>query len=946
MASGQVQGVGFRPFVYRLAHEGGLTGTVGNTSEGVRMEVQGTEDAVSRFGLRLQAELPPLARLTGLKQEDMSCVPDEAAFAIVQSSGHAGHSVLVSPDVGVCADCLADMADPENPRYKYPFTNCTNCGPRYTITRSIPYDRAVTSMSCFPLCPRCAAEYGDPSDRRFHAQPVACPVCGPALWFVDKKDLAAGRTRPSSAGFCSGAAIENTQNTDAAQSREAHASAALACSGQALLDGGILAIKGLGGFQLACDARNAAAVDTLRQRKNRPHKPLALMARDIQTIRSFCDLTAEHEALLASPEKPIVLCPRRQDQGADALPPQVAPDSRHVGFMLPNTPLHSVLFDWLAAQASQSPVLVMTSANAGGEPICLGNREALERLPHLADAWLLHDRDILVRVDDSVITLQPQTAPAAVATSPDAAQPGRSEPLFYRRARGYVPRPVFLADNAEAAEAPHTVETSDTPDTPDTPGTSGAPSTFDAPDTRGMRHTAGMSGTPSTPDTPDTSDAPEMPDSAGTAGVASAEGAAGAADVAGAASAQEMAKSGKAVPAAPCVLGTGAELKATCCLTRGNEAFVGQHVGDLENPAILGFYEEVIAHLEKLLEVRPQALVCDLHPDFLSTRYAEARAAREGLPLWRLQHHAAHAASVLAENACFEPALALCLDGTGLGDDGTIWGGELLFMDLGKPEWRRLGRLSPFALPGGDAAVREPWRIAQALIRQGADFGYMDAEAALASAPWSAEYAQASRAVGEMLARGINCPVTSSCGRLFDAVAAQLGLCVATTYEGQAAIRLEGAANRAEGPLGTVLAGCADLTDIRRASGMVWPVGMALCDGLLEMDSAGLFTKVAQSVTEGMPVPEAAGRFHLSLAVALAGMAGRAARSLGITTVGLSGGVMQNAIMARLLPRALDCLGLKALVHHELPPGDGGLSLGQAVWGRRMLTAAGEAFSA
>ncbi|MFT4301109.1 MAG: carbamoyltransferase HypF [Desulfovibrio sp.] len=906
VASGQVQGVGFRPFVYRLAHEGVLTGTVGNTSEGVRMEVQGTEDAVSLFGQRLQAELPPLARLTGLRQEDIPCVPEEDAFAIVQSSGHAGHSVLVSPDVGVCADCLADMADPENPRYKYPFTNCTNCGPRYTITRSIPYDRAVTSMSCFPLCSRCVAEYGNPADRRFHAQPVACPVCGPALWFVDKKDLAAGRTCPPTDPSRNGAEAASAQGSYVVQSREALASSALSSSGQVLLDGGILAIKGLGGFQLACDARNAAAVDALRQRKNRPHKPLALMARDIQTIRSFCDLTPEHEALLASPEKPIVLCPRRQDEGADSLPPQVAPDSRQVGFMLPNTPLHSVLFDWLAEQALQPPVLVMTSANAGGEPICLGNREALERLTHLADAWLLHDRDILVRVDDSVITLQPQAGPAAAAVSSGGAQPGRSEPLFYRRARGYVPRPVFLAYNAEAIETPHIMETSGTSDTLGTPG---------------------------------------MPSAADTAGAAGATETADTGDAGGTASIRKTAKNGKAVSAAPCVLGTGAELKATCCLTRGNEAFVGQHVGDLENPAILSFYEEVIAHLEKLLGVRPQALVCDLHPDFLSTRYAEARAEREGLPLWRLQHHAAHAASVLAENACFEPALALCLDGTGIGDDGTIWGGELLFMDLGKPGWRRLGRLSPFALPGGDAAVREPWRIAQALTRQSMEFGYMDAETALVSAPWLAEHAQASRAVGEMLARGINCPVTSSCGRLFDAVAARLGLCMAATYEGQAAIRLEDAANRAEGPLGAVLAGRADMADMRRASGMVWPVGMAVRDGLLEMDSAGLFAKVAQSVTEGMPVAEAAGRFHLSLATALAGMAGRAARPLGITAVGLSGGVMQNSIMARLLPRALDFLGLKALTHHELPPGDGGLSLGQAVWGRRMLAAGGGDFS-
>ena len=881
VASGQVQGVGFRPFVYRLAHEGGLTGTVGNTSEGVRMEVQGAEAEVRRFGQRLQAELPPLARLTGLKEEELPPVAQEDAFAIVQSSGHAGHSVLVSPDVGVCADCLADMADPQNPRYNYPFTNCTNCGPRYTITRSIPYDRAVTSMSCFPLCPRCAAEYANPADRRFHAQPVACPVCGPTLWFVGKEDAAAGRTCPQ---------------WGSVQEKDALTRQALERSGQVLLDGGILAIKGLGGFQLACDARNAQAVALLRQRKTRPHKPLALMAGSLATVRSLCDLTPEHEALLVSPEKPIVLCPRRQQGDSPALPPQVAPDTRQVGFMLPNTPLHSVLFDWLADHAPQPPVLVMTSANAGGEPICLGNREALERLPHLADAWLLHDRDILVRVDDSVITLQPHAGPAALS---GASRSDRGEPLFYRRARGYVPRPVFLADNRATASTAAMASTAAVAGTADTAGM------------------AGMANTVST------KAAAAMPDAL----AASADG-----------------------PAPACVLGTGAELKATVCLTRGNEAFVGQHVGDLENPSVMTFYEEVVTHLEKLLEVRPQALVCDLHPDFLSTRYAEARAAREGLPLWRLQHHAAHAAAVLAENACFSPALALCLDGTGLGDDGTVWGGELLVMDLGRPEWRRLGRLSPFALPGGDAAVREPWRIAQGLITrqippaqglngQAAEYGHLDAASALASAPWLPDHAQASRAVGEMLARGINCPATSSCGRLFDAVAAQAGLCMTTTYEGQAAIRLEDAANRAQGPLGDVLAGHAPMEELRNIPGMIWPVGVTERDGLLELDSAGLFARVAQGLAHGMSVAEAAGRFHLSLAEALAGMAGMAARSLGITVVGLSGGVMQNAIMARLLPQALDHMGLKALTHHELPPGDGGLSLGQAVWGRRMLAA-------
>jgi len=832
VASGQVQGVGFRPFVYRLAAEGGLTGTVGNTSEGVRMELQGTEDEVRRFGSRLRAELPPLARLTGVAEHDLQPVEGERDFRIVSSSGEAGHSVLVSPDMSVCADCLADMHDPANPRYQYAFTNCTNCGPRYTITRSIPYDRAVTSMSCFPLCPQCAAEYANPADRRFHAQPVACPACGPRLWFVDAKAAREGCTAPTA---------ENIND-------------ALGRAAQTLLQGGILALKGLGGFQLACDARNAQSLRELRLRKTRPHKPLALMVGDLSTARALCALTPEHEALLQSPEKPVVLCPRREQnqppKGAPAdtawLPPEVAPDTGKVGLMLPYTPLHAVLFDRLAALASLPPVLVMTSANAGGEPICLGNREALNRLEHLADAWLLHDRDILVRVDDSVVTLQPRLPAAAdvatgVATGAASKPTGSaadagllSEPLFYRRARGYVPRPVFLPEAAQHA---------------------------------------------------------------------------------------------------PCVLGTGAELKATICLTRGREAFVGQHIGDLENPATLAFYEEVAAHLESLLQVRPEALVCDAHPDFLSTRYAEARARREGLPLWRLQHHAAHAAAVLAENSHYGPALALCLDGTGLGDDGTVWGGELLLMELDRPHWQRMGRLAPFALPGGDAAVRQPWRIALALHAM-----CRQAEIPLPQlpAPWLPEQAQAAAAVQEMLRRNINCPATSSCGRLFDAVAAQLGLCLNTSYEGQAAIRLEDAASRTAEPIRAALEGRAR---DRVAAQLVWPVGIASRQGLLELDSTGLFAQTAQAQAQGMDTGEIAARFHLSLARALAAMAGRAARKAGVHSVGLTGGVMQNATLARLLPLALAEQGLIALVHHELPPGDGGLSLGQSVWGLRMLAA-------
>jgi len=824
VASGQVQGVGFRPFVYRLAAEGELTGTVGNTSEGVRMEVQGAPEEVLRFGQRLRAELPPLARLTSVTEDDLPPLPGEEAFRIVASSGHAGHSVLVSPDMGMCADCLADMRDPANPRYEYPFTNCTNCGPRYTITRSIPYDRAVTSMSCFPLCQRCAAEYANPADRRFHAQPVACPQCGPRLWFVDAAAADRHSTAPTP---------ENQHD-------------ALEKAVRAILDGGILALKGLGGFQLACDARNPQSLRELRRRKSRPHKPLALMVRDMPSARALCLLAPEHEALLQCPEKPIVLCPRRRpDDKADAangkgdaayLPPEVAPDTSSVGLMLPYTPLHAVLFERLAKRMAERkglpPVLVMTSANAGGEPICLGNREALVRLDGLADAWLLHDRDILVRVDDSVATLQPRLPAPGVGA---AQAPGQlAEPLFYRRARGYVPRPVFLPESEADA---------------------------------------------------------------------------------------------------PCVMGTGAELKATACLTRGREAFVGQHIGDLENPATLAFYEEVAAHLEALLEVRPAALVCDAHPDFLSTRYAEARAARDGLPLWRLQHHAAHAASVLAENGHYGPALALCLDGTGLGDDGTVWGGELLFMKLARPQWRRLGRLAPFALPGGDAAVRQPWRIALALRAQCASREPPTSW----PAPWLPEQQPAATAIEEMLRRNLNCPLTSSCGRLFDAVAAQLGLCLATSYEGQAAIRLEDAAGRASAPLRAALEGRAMDSATAR---LIWPVGLARHDGLLQLDSAGLFAQVAEAQARGTNAQDAAALFHLSLALALAAMAGRAARELGIAEVGLTGGVMQNATLARLLPLALAQQGLCALTHHELPPGDGGLSLGQAVWGGRMLAAA------
>lgn len=837
LAAGQVQGVGFRPFIYRLAVEGGLSGSVGNTSDGVRIEVQGSPQAVDGFALRLRRELPPLARLTRLDVSEIAPVDDETGFVIVASHGHAGHSVLVSPDVGICEDCLRDMHTPGDPRFGYAFTNCTNCGPRYTITRSIPYDRATTSMACFPFCPRCEAEYRDPLDRRFHAQPVACPQCGPRLWLVDNPLLPPGGVLPPAGA--SRSLPDGWPGPDTAPGPAAMRDAVVRAA--ALLHAGrLVALKGLGGFQLACDARDARSVALLRLRKHRPHKPLALMVPDLATARELCRLAPEHEALLLCPEKPIVLCPARDG----VLPRAIAPDTAHIGLMLPYTPLHAVLFDELcrlaAGAGEPAPVLVMTSANASGEPICLGNREALRRLAHLADAWLLHDRDILVRVDDSVAGVRP--------LPPDGQKAPGAAPFFYRRARGYVPRPVMLPE-------------------------------------------------------------------------------AWGADL-------------------PCVLGAGGELKATLCLTRGNEAFVSQHVGDLENAPTFGFYEEVARHLQELLEVRPAAVVCDLHPDFLSARHAAELARREGLPLWRLQHHAAHAASVLTEHGHTGPALALTLDGTGLGTDGSIWGGELLRMELDAPRWQRLGRLAPFRLPGGEAAIREPWRMALGLALQcGADprrltglWTALPDPAPEAGDVLRAPQAAAVAAVSELWRRGLNCPPTSSAGRLFDAVAAALGLCTHISYEGQAAIRLEAAAARSALPEQWWRMAPGELLAPQPAHDLLPAPPLDVEDGLLQLDSAALFAAVLDA-RDRLPAADVAARFHWQLARGFAALAARAARETGLRVVGLSGGVMQNALLARLLPLLLTAHGLTPLCQQEVPPGDGGISLGQAAWAQACLRA-------
>lgn len=885
LIGGQVQGVGFRPFVYRCALHHGLSGSVGNTPQGVEIQIQGPPATLDAFYHELHNTLPPLARILSCQKTALPPIADEQSFEIKCSDGGGnGHSVLVSPDVAICSQCQHDIADPHNRRYRYPFTNCTNCGPRYTITRSIPYDRATTSMGCFPLCPACDAEYHNPMDRRFHAQPNACALCGPVLWTVDRQANPVQYTGPPPA-LDTACAPDSPSVSDYIRP--------LWDIALALQAGGIAAIKGLGGFQLACDAFNPTAIATLRARKHRPHKALAVMVPDIACARAVAHLTPAHEALLLSAEAPIVICPKKPD----ILPESIAPDGHSVGLMLPYTPLHRVLLDIYAELLHSSKAgatsewaspygvrqagqvgLVMTSGNAGGEPICLGNREALERLDGIADIFLLHNRDILVRADDSVVmpvlsafSAEPSAIPrarqntvahadsSAEATAPSTdpatalnaasvapAVPVMGHPLLYRRARGYVPRPLALPSVAQVQAADKT-----------------------RGEARGI----------------------------------------------------------------PKLLGVGAELKSTLCLTRGDAAFVSQHIGDLQNLETFKFYQEVAAHFESLLEVQPDALVCDLHPDYLSSRYARSLAAERGLPLLYLQHHAAHGWSVLSEHGHSGPALVWALDGTGLGCQGPLggrltvqestthpelWGGELLLIDTVQVTQRRIGSLRPFPLAGGDAAVREPWRVAQGLLWQLGKEGQ-----------WPEPYAKKAAFIEQMLARQVQCPASSSLGRLFDAVAALLGLCYTTSYEGQAAVRLQEAQHKAQ---------CeGDATQRELYPVRVLPPSSVEKDMLWRLDTQDFFAHIYADMQVKTPIGQIARTFHLSLAQALADMAAQAAHRHGVHTVGLSGGVMQNPTLHAALPKALAAHGLQALRHKDLPPNDACISFGQAAFGRAFL---------
>ena len=736
--TGTVQGVGFRPFVYSLATRLGLSGFVGNDSEGVFAEIEGPPAAVEEFLVAVARDAPPLARIDQVVSTNMRPY-GIAGFTIAPSAPGAQRTALVSADSAMCADCLAELHDPRDRRYRYPFINCTNCGPRFTIVTDVPYDRPNTTMAPFAMCEPCAAEYHDPANRRFHAQPICCPACGPRLSLrsADGSPREVGDPLPAAAAL--------------------------------LRDGQVLAVKGLGGYHLAVDARSEEAPAALRARKHREDKPFAVMAAGLAAAGELGDVDETAAALLASPRRPIVLLPRRPGAVAAA----VAPGNRALGVMLPYTPLHHLLLE-----AAGGPI-VLTSGNLSDEPIAYRDDDAFERLAPIADAFLTHDRAIHIRTDDSVSRVI------------------HGEEMVIRRSRGHVPEPVIAAHR------------------------------FPRP-----------------------------------------------------------------------VLACGAELKNTFCLAKGDRAFVSHHIGDLENAATLRSFTEGIEHFGRLFGIEPQVVAYDLHPEYLSTKYA----LDLDLDSCGVQHHHAHIASCLADNGHGGPVIGVAFDGTGYGTDGTLWGGEFLVADL--VGFERAGHLEPVPMPGGAAAIRQPWRMAAAYLR-----------AAFAAGPppgldvvkrnerdWAA--------ITSMAAKGVNAPLSSSAGRLFDAVAALLSVRDTINYEGQAAVELEQLAD--PGETGSYRAVVSEGRPFR-------------------IQGASLVRTVTGELTEGTPAPVIAARFHNGIAALIEEGCVLAAERHGLDTVALSGGVFQNLLVTERAVARLEARGFRVLLHSRVPCNDGGISLGQAV---------------
>ena len=741
VVSGVVQGVGFRPFIYRLAHKHRLAGYVTNTSRGVEIEVEGKEEDIDAFIKAITKNSPPLALISSIKTYPLTPL-GEKAFLIKKSKVYTYRSTLISPDVCICEDCLRELFDKNDRRYRYPFINCTNCGPRYTIIDDIPYDRANTSMRKFPMCKECAAEYNNPKSRRFHAEPNACFKCGPKVFLHDKEK------RPI---FCNDPILETIK---------------------LLKKGFIVAIKGLGGFHLAVDAENSKAVMKLRKRKPRKEKPFAIMSKDLDDICQYANISEADRKLLTSLERPIVIVPKKEK---NPLSEGIAPRIKNFGVMLPYTPLHYLLMEGGVL------ALVMTSGNISEEPICIENDEAFSKLKGIADYFLVHNRDILQRTDDSVCQIV------------------NGKVRIIRRSRGYVPLPLF----------------------------------FDG-------------------------DLPQ-------------------------------------------VLAVGASEKNTICLTKENKAFISQHIGDLENLETLQFFEHVISHLKRILEIEPKILAYDLHPQYLSTKWA---LEQKGVKLIGVQHHHAHILSCLAENGDFSKVIGLALDGTGYGEDGRLWGGEILLVD--KARYKRLAHLAYRPLPGGEKAIKEPWRMAISYL-------YPIYGRRLLELPLLLKEVIEQKKIEKiiyMIEHGINCPLSSGLGRLFDAVAAMIGIRYYIDYSAQAAIELEMCRDEVD-------EGYEFFIDTKE---MPWKI-----------DPNPAVLAIVQDLKRGVSRCIISGKFHKGIVDVLVRICSLAREKIGLKKIALSGGVFQNTYLLTQMENRLKELGFVVYSHCQVPCNDGGISLGQAM---------------
>jgi hydrogenase maturation protein HypF len=786
---GTVQGIGFRPFVYKEALKHSLAGHVYNHSSGVTIEAQGKSDSLTNFIKSLQDSHPPFADIHSIEHQKIEAKPD-ANFRILESKTNGSSQALISTDLATCDKCLNDISDPGNRRFSYPFTNCTNCGPRYTIIEGVPYDRHLTAMKSFDMCSECRAEYNDPLDRRYHAQPNCCPICGPNLQITN------GKTESSKEIIHEAARLLN--------------------------EGKIVAIKGLGGFHLACDATNNEAVTKLRERKHRDEKPFAVMMPDAKTVRNFCELSNAEERILTSAQRPIVLLRKHshtihhQHTEAD-ISPSVAPNNCYLGVMLPYTPLHHLLFSF-----SCNVALVMTSANISDEPICYHNDEATERLKDIADYFLFHDRDIYIRTDDSITRVMDD------------------KPLMIRRARGYAPQPIILT-------------------IPKTPG----------------KHR-------------------------------------------------------------PDILATGAELKNSVCLLKDNKAFISQHIGDLKNTASYESFEKTIEHLQNIYDINPTIIAHDMHPDYFSTRWANSYHAKlgggaeevrgrshctarrscaatgpTGVELIKVQHHHAHIASCMAENGISGPVIGIALDGTGYGTDGNIWGGEILVASY--KEFERAGQFEYVAMPGGEAAIKNPWMMGLAYLKSlNADSKILNSSQSFKKIP-----DDKIELVLKMIDKEINSPLTSSCGRLFDAVAAILGIRHAVSFEGQAALELEMLAS-------------SHLSSRSREVINPYAYSLHTNNHYITISYRPTLKGLLEDLKNAVSGSEIALKFHYTIVAALTEATLKISKNRKIDKIALSGGCFQNLLLARGLKKALESAGMKVYTHSLVPPNDGGISLGQA----------------